>query len=120
MNEYLMSVDEFNSPKIVKNNDAIYTLLVRLIQLEPGSIQTHPKMGVGLISRYRFADTETVVEELKTDIQNQILEYLPQLVGVQVRAYVSNKVLFVEVEANNTLYKFKLDNDSDKIELSDL
>ena len=120
MNEYLMSVDDFYSPKIVKNNDAIYTLLIRLLQLEPGSIQTHPEMGVGLVSKYRFADAETAPEDLKSDIQDQIATYLPQLNVVQVRTYVNNKVLFIEIEVNDTLYKFSVQKDSDTIELASL
>ena len=120
MNEYLMSVDEFYSPKVVKDKDAIYTLLIRLLQLEPGSIQTHPNMGVGLVSKYRFADADTVAEDLKTNIQEQILTYLPELKGVEVRAYTSNKVLFVEIEVNSTLYKFSLSKDSDTIKLSEV
>ena len=32
---------------------------MRLILLTPGTIQTHPEMGVGLITKYRFMyDTE--------------------------------------------------------------
>jgi hypothetical protein len=115
-----MSVDEFYSPKIVKNNDAIYTLLVRLLQLEPGSIQSHPEMGVGIVSKYRFGEAETVAEDLKTELEKQISTYLPHLVGVEVRAYTSNKILFVEIEVNNTLYKFEVSKDSDSIKLSDI
>ena len=120
MNEYLMSVDEFYSPRIAKNNDAIYILLIRLLQLEPGSIQTHPEMGVGIVSKYRFAEAESAIEELKTNITHQISTYLPELVGVQVNVYTKNKVLFVEIEANNTLYKFEVNEDSDRVTLSDL
>ena len=120
MNEYLMSIDEFYSPKIVKNNDAIYVLLVRLLQLEPGSIQTHPEMGVGLISKYRFAEADTIADKLKTNIKDQIATYLPDLTGVRVDVYVQNKVLFIEIEVNNTLYKFKTTKESDSVELSDI
>ena len=120
MNEYLMSIDEFYSPKILRNNDAIYTLLIRLLQLEPGSIQTHPEMGIGIVSKYRFADADLAADELKTDIQNQISKYLPQLSGVQIRTYTDKKILFVEIEVNNTLYKFEVSKESDTIKLSDM
>ena len=120
MNEYLMSVDEFYSPKIVKNNDAIYTLLIRLLQLEPGSIQTHPEMGIGIVSKYRFAEADTVVDELKRNIQEQISTYLPNLSGVEVRVYTKNKVLYVEIQVDNTLYKFQTSKESDSVELSEI
>jgi hypothetical protein len=57
ISEFGFSVDEFNNPKVYKNAEAVSTLLVRLLLLEPGTIQSHPNAGVGLISRYRYSDT---------------------------------------------------------------
>ena len=48
--EFSFSVDDFENPKTYKDAEAIATLLVRLLILEPGTFQSHPDMGVGLYS----------------------------------------------------------------------
>ena len=53
--EFGFSVDEFQNPKNYKNAEAIATLLSRLLLLEPGTIQSHPDMGVGLYSKYHYS-----------------------------------------------------------------
>ena len=46
------------APKVLDEKDATHTLIVRLILLEKGTYPTHPDMGVGIVSNYRFAFTE--------------------------------------------------------------
>ena len=59
LKEYSLSINNFNNPDELKRADAACLLIMRLILLTPGTIQTHPEMGVGLITKYRFMyDTE--------------------------------------------------------------
>ena len=76
LKEYLLATDNKYQPKILTDKEAKYVLIVRLLLMEPGTIQTHPEMGVGLISRYRYSDTENLMN-LKKDIDEQMKKYLP-------------------------------------------
>ena len=72
--EYLLSIDEFKTPRSMSHQQAIASLLLRLILLNPGADPLHPEMGVG-ITRYRYAMGK--LEELKRRVADQIQTYLP-------------------------------------------
>ena len=81
--EYTLSTDEFNKPRVLKSKDAIAQLLIHLILLEPGTYSNRPEMGVGLVSRYRYTNTNNIIN-LQNAIQNQIETYLPMYTAVNV------------------------------------
>lgn len=119
--EYLLSIDKFQTPKILKDKDAIFVLLIRLMLLEKGTIQSHPDMGVGIISRYRYSD-EDKLQDLQLDIVNQINTYLPKLVGVDVKVSGDpvNKEILVSISVNGVLYTFSTDSNNKTLQLVDL
>ena len=126
--EPCLSIDEFNKPLILRGKDAISTLLIHLILLEPGTYSNKPGMGVGLVSRYRYNDEQSL-EKLKTDIKNQVDAYLPEFDAVDVNVYMdrhnSNKTkgneIIIEIVIDDTLYKYETTKQSDnKIGLIDL
>ena len=55
MKEYSISINEFNKPKEYDGINSLYITLIRLILLEPGTYQTNPNMGVGIVSRFRYS-----------------------------------------------------------------
>mgnify|MGYP003297648320 CR=1 FL=1 len=114
-NEFTLSVDELQNPKVLKDSEAIGTLLARLLLLEPGTIQSHPNMGVGLISKYRFG-VEGVAAELQSDFQSQIEQYLPQFQGAKVSVKEKDKTLMIGVEIDSTLYAVYYDEDTKNIQ----
>lgn len=101
--EFSLSVNEFNEPKKYVNAEAICMLLSRLLLLEPGTIQSHPEMGVGLISKYRYSFAEDA-DKLKNDFQSQIDKYLPQFTGIKIEVSVKDKQFYISTKINNTLY----------------
>lgn len=101
--EFSFSVDDFKTPKVYKDAEAIATLLVRLLLLEPGTIQSHPDMGVGLISKYRFS-TEGSAATLQGEYQRQVEKYLPQFQGVQISVTEKDKKFKISVQIEDTLY----------------
>lgn len=116
--EYILSTNKFNQPVVLKDGQAIATVLIRLLLLNPGTIQSHPDMGVGLISRYRYMDT-TEINSLKLDIEDQINTYLPQFTLTEVElSIVDNNELNVRITIDNTIYS--LVTDKDTLRLSDL
>ena len=82
--EPLLSVDKYYKPLVAKDENYATLLLVRLILLEPGTFQTHPDCGVGLVSKFRYA-TDVDMVELQKRIKDQIMLYLPQYSLVDVK-----------------------------------
>lgn len=98
-NEYLLSINEFMQPKVLKKDQAAYTDIIRLFLLEPGTNQTHPEMGIGIRSRYRFSDTSEVFK-LQQEVKDQIQTYLPNLLtmDVQIETYGTTLAIFITSE----------------------
>ena len=82
--EPLLSVDKYYKPLVAKDENYATLLLVRLILLEPGTFQTQPDCGVGLVSKFRYA-TDVDMIELQKRIKDQIMLYLPQYSLVNVK-----------------------------------
>lgn len=110
--EMLLSTDNFKKPKVLEGKDAIGTLLVRLIQLEPGTYPSRPKMGVGLLSNYRYCD-ENKALELKDHIRDQIRTYLPEYQAVQVDTkLLSGGKLVIDIVIDQTLYRYETEQET--------
>jgi hypothetical protein len=104
--EYLLSVDEFSTPKVVEGKSAIGLLLSRLILLEPGSDPLHPDMGVG-IKNYRFNASKDSLSTLRDEISRQIETYLPTFQGSEITlSYTDDKVLNINITIGDTTYVY--------------
>ena len=105
--ETLLSVNEFKKPSVLDGKEAIGTLLVRLIQLEPGTIPSRPKMGVGLLSNYKYCD-ETKALQLRDHIKDQVKTYLPEYQGVEVDTQLNAKnQLRIDITIDGVLYRYE-------------
>lgn len=113
LTEHSFSVDDFKNPKVYKDREAVAVLLMRLLLLEPGLIQSHPEMGVGLVSRYRYG--VDVASDLQSNFKNQIDRYLPQLQGVRVSVTQEGQVLNIAVEYNDVLYGVSFDQSNGNV-----
>lgn len=104
--EFHLSKTNFKKPKVSEGAEAIAILIVRLILLEPGTIQSHPTMGVGLISKYRnrLDSEEGIVNTFLSDLKFQIDSFLPQARAVELSGVFTNKQLYVRMRINNKLY----------------
>jgi hypothetical protein len=94
--EPLMSVNKYYKPTVLENEDAAIMLILRLILMEPGTIQTHPNMGVGIVSKFRHS-TEIDIGELQRRITKQIKTYLPMFTSVQIRVELDNDLKAVKI-----------------------
>ena len=103
--EYLFAVDKLSHPLVVEQKEAIGTLLVRLILLNPGSDPLKPEMGIG-IENYRFALNR--LDELRERIQNQIKTYLPDFANasVDIVEITSKKVCNIEITVDDVTYVY--------------
>ena len=88
--EPLLSVDKYYKPLVAKGENYATLMLIRLILLEPGTFQTHPDMGVGLVSRFRYSTGIDMVK-LAASIKEQIMTYLPQFTLTDVRCILGDE-----------------------------
>lgn len=110
MKEYLLSVNSVNQPTVLESKDATYVLLTRLILCEKGTFVTHPDMGVGIVSRYRFS-TSDELEALRTDITEQVSTYLPDLIAtdITVTEDTTNRIIDIQITVDSITYSFTFD-----------
>lgn len=103
--EYLLKVTPFSEPKIATGKEAIATMLSRIILLEPGTNPLHPTMGVGLVSKYRFLDSEDKKLRLMSDIRKQVETFIPeyQIIDVDLE-YNSDKTVDIKIIIDDTLF----------------
>lgn len=115
MKEYLLTVDPFQKPKVLSEKDATYTLIARLILLEKGIYTTHPDMGVGIVSRYRFTAVDEL-EKLRSDILEQMGQYLPEIAATDVQVLSTNdKEVIIDITVDGTLYELIFDKSTKTI-----
>lgn len=83
-------------------------LLTRLILLDPGTIQSHPEMGVGISTVYRYSHEGTEVA-LQADIRRQIDTYLPQFQGAEVQVQMVDHSFRIIIVLNQYAFGFLYD-----------
>jgi hypothetical protein len=74
--DHLLTTDDFRRPMVLKGNNAIGVLLVRLLLMTPGTNPLYPTMGVGLGTRYRFISADDI-DVIRAEIERQMDLYLP-------------------------------------------
>lgn len=103
MNEYLIAVNNYKKPKVIKGNKGNYYMILRLMLMEPGTNPLFPLMGLGLRSKSRFAN-EDQIQELKVKLDQQIEMYLPDLIANNIE---------MEMDENNQL-KITISSDTEE------
>lgn len=106
----VLSLDNFNTPKIVRGLDAVNLKIMRLILFEPGTDPDQPDKGVGLRSRFRYMTTDNLLE-LSDCITEQISTYLPEFTGVDVQVEIYREQLHIAIVADKVLYEFSYDGE---------
>lgn len=117
--EGVFSVNSFNEPNVYKNKEAIALLLLRLLILEPGTNNSHPEMGVGIVSKFRFT-MEDNLDDLELKIKEQINTYLPEFILQTIDLKLEDKVLYITIKVNDDYYGFTLDGETKILTISDL
>lgn len=102
--EYTLSITPLNRPEVLKDQEAVAMLLLRLILLNPGSDPLHPDMGVGIIN-YRYAMGK--LEELKSRVKDQIDTYLPCFPAASVSIEITpTKLCNILITVNDVVYTY--------------
>jgi hypothetical protein len=113
MEAHVLSTNDFKMPKVFSSSDSAYVHIVYLLLLEPGKFQSHPNMGVGIRSRYRFNTETNFLQSLQSDITNQINAYLPELATVEVSVNLRNNILGIIINTETGTYAIAYNTDTD-------
>lgn len=116
MKEAVLSLNAFNMPKVFEEVDSSYVLITRLILLEPGTFQSHPNMGVGIKSRYRYNNNSDFMLNLKNDISSQISTYLPELQYTDITLKNKDNKLGIIITTDDGSYALAYDPESNNME----
>lgn len=106
----LLSLDNFNTPKILNGLDAVNLKIMRLILFEPGTDPDQPNKGVGLRSKFRYI-TGDRLHDITDRIKDQISTYLPEFSGVNVEVELYREVLHIGIVVDKVLYEFSYDGE---------
>ena len=117
MEAHLLSLNDFGMPKVYSETDAMYTKIVYLILLEKGKFQSHPDMGVGLRSRYRYNNDENFLRTLQQDIVTQINKYLPELSIIEVSVNEKDHVLGIIINTEEGVYTIAYNSSTDIMDI---
>jgi len=75
--ELLLTKDDFNQPKTIKNLEALAQTIQNLMFIEKGTFPNQPLMGIGIENyEFEFIDSITLMD-LQDNINNQIKTYIP-------------------------------------------
>lgn len=117
--EYVMTVNEFNEPRVYSGKDSTALKILRLLLLEPGTISSRPTMGVGIVSKYRFS-IEDDLNELSDVIKEQIRTFLPDSILHDVVLELKDKSLQISIRIDEDFYVYDLDEQSKILSIADL
>lgn len=113
MKEHVLSLNDFNMPKVFDASNSIYVLIVRIILLEPGTFQSHPEMGIGIKSRYRYGTIDDAfLSTLKNDISKQLETYLPSLASTDIVLTVNGNTLGIIIDTEDGAYVLAYNSDT--------
>ena len=116
MEAHVLSLNDFNMPKVFSASDSAYIHIIQLILLEPGKYQSHPNMGVGIRSKYRHNNEDNFLISLQSNIESQIASYLPELVDVSVTLTHNNHILGIIIDTSTGTYVVAYNSISDTMD----
>lgn len=120
LREYLLSVDNFTKPKVVTGMKAVGIIIIRLIELIPGTNPLHPRMGIGL-SRYRHITSEQL-NELQNVVEEQMSTYLPpEFQATQISLDIGvEQYLKISMIINGVNYQYDTKDSNTPVQLSEV
>lgn len=116
MKAHVLSLNEFNMPKVFDSSDSTYIHIIQLILLDPGKYQSHPTMGVGLRTKYKYSNDDNFLIDLKSNITNQIEMFLPELTGSDISLTHKDGVLGIIIGTTKGTYAVAYNSVSDTME----
>ena len=104
-----MMKTRFKKPIKLEGSSAVVLHIIRLLLLTPGENQSHPEMGVGLVSKHRYSFEEDL-KDLEEIIREQIQTYLPMLKDVNVNLNFKDNILYISFDVTGMTISMDLKN----------
>lgn len=117
MKEWTLDIDNKQQPKVYEGLNGDRLMIYRLIMLEPGTYPTHPELGVGLVSKYRYRNEDEIKTTLASNIEAQIRTYMPHVANPQINVAVVKSngagTIYINVSLSDALsYQYVIDAES--------
>lgn len=119
--EFLLSTNEYNEPKVFSGKDAIAYKLLLLLNMSPGSNPLHPEMGVDLVHRYRYC-SEDDLDDLKEEILTQVRVYLPTfetMIDCRLQ-FTEDRLIETFLYIDDTVFQFQTNENETVLRLGDV
>lgn len=107
----LLSLNKYNTPKIIDGLSLINLQIIRLLLYEPGTSPDFPDKGFGLVSKYRYIEVSKL-PELEREMERHISFWLPGLEQVTVSLEFKNHTLHIGIAADEVFYEYTYDGTS--------
>lgn len=117
ISESLMGIDIYNNPKVVKNEDALAILLIRLLIMEPGTDRLHPEMGIDAPGRFNYS-FEDDISDLQDEIAKQIATYLPNYQNSEIECTNEDGELHLKITVDDTVFSYTTSETPEEGEIS--
>jgi hypothetical protein len=85
--DYVFSINPINKPELLEGAKAVYTLLVRLFLLNPGTYQSNPDMGIGLVKNYRYGTDEDMLKNKSAHIFQDLKRLVSILIEMKLKRF---------------------------------
>lgn len=108
--DMLLSLNDYNTPRVVKDLELLNLKIIRLLLLEPGTYPDQPTRGFGLQSKYRYMvfDDNTIMQ-FQSELNRCISEWLPSNIDLNVYVELNNKELSIGISIGNVLFEYSYD-----------
>lgn len=102
--ELCLAIDNYNKPKTLHGMDAKTSRFLKLLYMKQGTNPSSPYMGIDISSyKFDFMDNELIIN-LKTKIEEQVSQYLPELLisNIIISPYKGYLIVAIEEYDNVT------------------
>jgi len=113
----MLSLNNFNMPKVYSSELADAIHIVYLLLLDKGKFQSHPNMGVGLRTQWRWNNQENLLDALQNEIEDQITTYLPNIHVDNIELTLNeDHILGILITCNGITYPLAYDINKDDLQ----
>ena len=111
--DMLLSLNDYNTPKVVTDTELMNIKILRLLLLEPGTYPDQPDRGFGIQSRYRYMlFDEASLIEFKTELKRCIDQWFPTGNNVEIYVSLEKKIMNIGIVINDVFYEYIYDGEN--------
>lgn len=124
--DYELGLDDLGQPNVIdmtvlkaKRMNSAALLISRILFIRKGTYADQPDMGIDIVKRYRFSFEEELLT-LNNELKDQITEYLPEFLPVNVNCSYMQKndtrYVNISILANGMTYNLYYNTSTNRLE----